>query len=106
MYAESIEMAKREKATAAIRSFPFALKAEAVHTVLYQDALDNLDRLTGWQHIYYACPDCGNTLTGLSILKYLICGHRNAGFIAVSRSGAGERRNVDWRITHLTTLVP
>jgi rubrerythrin len=106
MYAEFIEMAKRVKATVATRSFPFAPEVEAVHAVLYQDALDNLGRLTGWQHTYYVCPDCGNTLTGLSILKCLICRNHKAGFIAVSRSGAGERQNVDWRITHLTTLVP
>ena len=84
MYPEFIEMAKQEKATAALRSFTFALKVEAVHAVLYQDALENIDKLTGKQHTYYVCPDCGNTLTELSILKCMICGHLKSGFIAVS----------------------
>ena len=84
MYPEFIEMAKREKATAALCSFTFALKVEAVHGVLYQGALENLDQLTGKQHTYYICPDCGNTLTKLSILSCMICGHSKSGFIAVS----------------------
>jgi rubrerythrin len=46
MYPEFIEVAKRQNATAAVRTFTYALKVEAVHAVLYQDALDNLDKRT------------------------------------------------------------
>ena len=84
MYPEFIEVAKRQKATAALRSFTCALKVEAVHAVLYQDALDNLSKRTGSSHTYYVCPDCGNTLDELNILKCLVCGHAKSGFIAVS----------------------
>jgi len=84
MYPEFIEVAKREKAAAALRSFTFALKVEAVHAVLYQDALDNLEKRRRKQHTYYVCPDCGNTLAELTILKCLVCGHPKSGFIAVS----------------------
>jgi len=83
MYPEFIEIAKREKATAALRSFTFAWKVEAVHAVLYGDALANLDKLRGKSHTYYVCPDCGNTLAELNILNCLVCGHPKSGFIAV-----------------------
>src|SRR6516225_1409333 len=84
MYPEFIEVAKRQNATAAVRTFTHALKVEAVHAVLYQHALDNLDKRTGKSHTYYVCPDCGNTLEQLNILKCLVCGHANSGFVAVS----------------------
>jgi rubrerythrin len=84
MYPEFIEVAERETATAALRTFTYALKVEAVHAVLYQDALDHLKQRTGKNHTYYVCPDCGNTLDELTILKCMVCGHRQSDFIAVS----------------------
>jgi|SRR5208337_1416289 len=84
MYPEFLEEAKRQQATAAIRTFTYALKVEAVHAVLYQDALDNLEKRKGKSHTYYVCPDCGNTLADLTILKCMICGHARRGFIAVN----------------------
>jgi rubrerythrin len=84
MYPEFIEVAKAQKATAALRSFTFALKVEAVHAILYQDAFDNLEKRRGKQHTYYVCPDCGNTLAELSILKCIVCGHPRSGFFAVN----------------------
>ena len=39
------------------------------HALLYQDALDNLQKRTGKNHTYYVCPDCGNTLEELNIVK-------------------------------------
>jgi rubrerythrin len=83
MYPEFIDAAKRDKSPAALRSFTYALKVEAVHAVLYQDALKNLDALRGKKHTYYVCPDCGNTLAELNILNCLVCGHPKSGFIAV-----------------------
>ena len=84
MYPGFIEVAKRQNATAAVRTFTSALKVEAVHAVLYQDALDNLDKRTGTSHTYYVCPDCGNTLEQLNVLKCPVCGHAESGFVAVS----------------------
>jgi rubrerythrin len=85
MYPDFIEAAKRENASAAVRTFTFALKVEAVHAVLYQDTLDSLEeRKGGGSHTYYVCPDCGNTLEELTIVKCLICGHPKSGFIAVN----------------------
>jgi len=84
MYPEFIEAAKRENATAAIRTFTLAMRVEAVHAVLYQSALNQLKEYRGANHTYYVCPDCGNTLEELTILKCLICGHPKSGFIAVN----------------------
>ncbi len=84
MYPEFIDAARRHNATAAVRTFTFALKVEAVHAFLYQDALDNLESRKGESHTYYVCPDCGNTLEELTIVKCLICGHLKSGFIAVN----------------------
>jgi rubrerythrin len=84
MYPEFVEVATQEKATAAIRTFTFALKVEAVHAVLYRDALDNLQKRTGKNHTYHVCPDCGNTLEELNIVKCLVCRHSQSGVIAVS----------------------
>ena len=84
MYPEFLEEARRDDAKAAIRIFTYALKVEAVHAVLYQDALDHLERRKGKHHIYYVCPDCGNTLADLTINQCVVCGHTRNGFIAVS----------------------
>ena len=84
MYPEFIETARQQNATAAIRTFTFALKVEAVHAVLYQDALDSLEKRTGKRHTYYVCPDCGNTVEELTIVKCIVCGHTRSGFIVVN----------------------
>ena len=52
MYSEFVEVATHEKARAGVRTFTFALKVEAVHAVLYQDALDNLQRRPAKNHTY------------------------------------------------------
>ena len=83
MYPEFIEAAKRQKETLAIRTFTWAMKVEALHALLYQDALENLAERRGANRTYYVCPDCGNTMEALTILKCLICGHPKSGFIAV-----------------------
>ena len=84
MYPEFIAGAKRQEDMPAIRTFTWAMKVEALHAVLYQDALNNLEKRRNASHTYYVCPDCGNTLEELTILKCLICGHPRGGFIAVA----------------------
>ncbi len=84
MYPQFIERAKREKESAALRTFTLALKVEAVHVVLYQDALDTLDSRKGKRRAYYVCSECGNTLEKLSILKCLICGRMKSDFLEVN----------------------
>lgn len=84
MYPEFIEEAKRQNVTAAVRTFTLAMKVEAIHATLYLDALEKLEERRGASHTYYVCPDCGNTLEELTIVKCLICGHPKGGFIAVN----------------------
>ena len=84
MNPEFVEVATHEKATSAIRTFTFALKIEAVHAVLCQDILDNLQKRTGKNHIFHVCQDCRNTLEELNIVSDSLAGIRRAAFIAVS----------------------
>jgi rubrerythrin len=41
-----------------------------------------LGKLRGKSHTYYVCPDCGDTLAELNIVKCLVCGHPKSGFVA------------------------
>lgn len=84
MYPEFIEAAKGQKASLATCTFIFALKVEAIHAVLFQDALDELEKLRGGQHSDYMCPGRGNTLSELTIVKCLMCGHPRSGLVAVN----------------------
>ena len=58
MYPDFVKVAQEEGNKAAVTSFTFAMKAEAVHAKLYQEALDNLDQTE--EIFYYLCPVCGN----------------------------------------------
>jgi rubrerythrin len=84
MYPEFVEVAKRQKATAALPTFTYALKVEAVYAVLCQDALDHPDKRAGKTIPITSAGDRGNTLEELNILKCLVCGHGKSGFVSVS----------------------
>ena len=58
MYPGFVKTAEAEGNKAAVMSFTYAMKAEAVHAKLYQEALDNLEQNT--EVYYYLCPICGN----------------------------------------------
>ncbi len=58
MYPDFLATAKEEGHKAAALSFTYAMKAEAVHAKLYQEALKNLDQTE--EIFYYLCPLCGN----------------------------------------------
>ena len=58
MYPDFVKDAEAEGNKAALMSFTFAMKAEEVHSRLYQDALENLDETE--EVFYYLCPVCGN----------------------------------------------
>lgn len=59
MYPEMIEAAKAAGDKAAERSFMFANEVEKIHAQLYQNALDNLEKLE--EVDYYICSVCGYT---------------------------------------------
>lgn len=58
MYPDFVTEAEADGIKDAVRTFTFAMKAEAVHAKLYQEALDNLDQTD--EVFYYLCPVCGN----------------------------------------------
>ena len=58
MYPDFVKTAEAEGNTAAVRSFKYAMEAEAVHAKLYQEALEDLDNTE--EVFYYLCPVCGN----------------------------------------------
>lgn len=78
MYPEFIEDAEAEGNKAAVRAFTFAMKAEEVHTKLYQEALEDIDQTE--EVFYYLCPVCGN-IEKFRPEKCSICGVPGEKFI-------------------------
>ena len=89
-------MPKRQSgsAAAAVRTFTRALKVEAVHVVLYQDALDHMEDWRGEQHSSFVCPECGNTPGELSSPRCFMC-ERPRSKISLGRPSE------PWRIAKL-----
>lgn len=78
MYPDFLKEAEAEGNKEAIRTFTLAMKAEAVHAKLYQEALDNLDQTE--EIFYYLCPLCGNIEKAVPD-KCVICGVPGTSFI-------------------------
>lgn len=60
MYPRFIQQAKADANADAVRTFQFALAAEAEHAKLYAEALENLESMKG-SRVFYVCPVCGFT---------------------------------------------
>jgi len=84
MYPEFLAAGRAEGNKAALRTFNFALEAEAGHAELYADALNNLERMKGSSVQLYVCPVCGRTEVMLDGAKCPVCFTKNEEFIAVS----------------------
>lgn len=78
MYPDFLKEAEAEGNKEAIKTFTLAMKAEAVHAKLYQEALDNLDETE--EIFYYLCPVCGNIEKSIPD-KCSICGVPGTSFI-------------------------
>lgn len=78
MYPDFLKEAEAEGNKEAVKTFTFAMKAEAVHAKLYQEALKNLDQTE--EIFYYLCPLCGNIEKAVPD-KCPICGVPGANFI-------------------------
>jgi len=78
MYPDFLTEAEAEGNKEAIKTFTFAMKAEAVHARLYQEALENLDQTE--EVFYYLCPLCGNIEKAVPD-KCAICGVPGTSFI-------------------------
>jgi rubrerythrin len=78
MYPDFLKEAEAGGNKEAIRTFTLAMKAEAVHAKLYQEALKNLDQTE--EVFYYLCPLCGN-IEKMEPDKCVICGVPGTTFI-------------------------
>ncbi|WP_414732707.1 rubrerythrin family protein [Acetobacterium carbinolicum] len=78
MYPDFLKEAEADGNKEAIKTFTFAMKAEAVHARLYQEALENLDQTE--EVFYYLCPLCGNIEKAVPD-KCVICGVPGTSFI-------------------------
>lgn len=83
MYPEFIAAARAEGVKDAVRSFNFAMEAEAGHAKLYSDALKALDRMKGEGLVLYVCPTCGRTVLKREGEKCPVCFTDNEEFIEV-----------------------
>jgi rubrerythrin len=63
MYPGFITTAKTENATAATKSFRWAMETEKKHQIMYQNAITAIKskKTTELPSVYWVCPKCGNT---------------------------------------------
>jgi len=84
MYPGFIVDANAEKCEGAVKSFTWAKEAEAVHAVLYAEALEIIKMMGTDEEVsaeWYVCPVCGdlfNTIDGLDSCP--ICSAHSASF--------------------------
>ncbi len=83
MYPTFIKQARAENNRAAVRTFTFALNAEAEHAKLYRDALDNLGSWKGGKKDFFVCEVCGMTLTARPAEVCPSCGSSREKFVKV-----------------------
>ena len=84
MYPEFIAEAKASKNSDALRTFTFAIKTEAEHARLYEEALNKLETLKGAGKQYFVCKVCGYTTENLNFLRCLVCGVAKEEYVSVS----------------------
>jgi rubrerythrin len=83
MYPRFIQQAKADANSDAVRTFQFALAAEAEHAKLYRNALDNLESMKG-SRAFYVCPVCGFTTPKLDFERCPTCATPKEHFEQVS----------------------
>jgi rubrerythrin len=84
MYPGFVETARGERNTAALRSFNYALTAEAEHARLYQQALDNLEEWRSGPSTWYVCQICGWTTAQLPAERCPSCFNGTENYVEVS----------------------
>lgn len=72
MYPEFIQEAEAQQNTAAIRTFQWALEAEAEHARMYSDALKNLNTQRT-RTVFYVCAACGYTTDDADLMRCPVC---------------------------------
>lgn len=85
MYPAYMKVARTDRQREAIRTFNYALTAEAGHAVLFQEAGEKLVATKGKDGaLYYVCPTCGYTVTAAeydTFTKCPVCFTRSTTFI-------------------------
>ncbi len=83
MYPGFIKTAETAGLTRAVRTFKFAIAAEAHHATLYAEALANLE---GWREgarAFYVCPVCGETVSARPDARCPVCKASGEKFLKV-----------------------
>ena len=83
MYPAFIKEAETQKQPAALRTFQYALEAEAEHARLYTAALADLGRMKTAAK-YYVCATCGYTVEQLTFDRCPVCQHPKEKFEVIS----------------------
>ncbi len=83
MYPGFIKVAREDKNAAAIRTFQFALEAEAEHAGLYAATLEGLAKSSA-QVTYFVCPVCGYTTSKVDFERCPTCRHPGEKFESIS----------------------
>jgi len=73
MYPDFIRQAQASGEAGALRTFRLACEAEAVHAMLYGDALANLEAQRA-AAVFYVCPVCGEVTDSVDQPSCPICG--------------------------------
>jgi rubrerythrin len=85
MYPEFIAVATKEKNKEAMRTFNFALTAEAEHAKLYSDGLSNLDKWKGSEkRDFFVCTVCGYTTVKIDFEKCPSCFTHKEEYIKIN----------------------
>jgi len=83
MYPGFMEQAKNVNNMEAVRTFRFAMEAEAEHAKYYTEALNNLDDWKEAKFPFFVCPQCGYTTTEVNFANCPQCGEPKEDFTKV-----------------------
>ncbi len=83
MYPEFIKVAEEDSNRAALRSFRWALKAEADHARMYEEAMNNLEDWKTSDTTFLVCPKCGYTTTDQDLDTCPLCGEMREEFLEI-----------------------
>jgi len=72
MYPDFIQEAETQKNSSAIRTFQWALEAEAEHARMYSHALKHLNEQRT-KTVFYVCVACGYTTDDQDLMRCMVC---------------------------------
>ena len=72
-YPSFIKQARKDRNQDAERAFSYSKYAEASHSVIYRQALDDLESFRGGSQNFFVCPKCGRTCVATVKGKCPVC---------------------------------